>query len=290
MFQKVFKQTQLILVMNLKSILFGDNWKFTVNMFVTKFGSLINTEGVNLNILTPKQTIAYLKKTNKSLLRWGDADTRICYKGKIYYQDYREELRDKYLDMLKNYSEKSPFLLAIPSKINLSNKELGPEIRYWFMTKQLFDKYGKKEVPYGDSLLFYSREIGIEDMQELWHNSKGIILIHFNRAVYEYFQTKYPDKKLFYIKVPEKNSFDYLNAYDVQIKDFISANNFKSTDVKIIISAGMLARILGYKLSNEGYTVYDTGVLLGNTENEKNQILTKAKQLNKKIEVFNTPK
>lgn len=255
----------------LKYFLFQQNIKFTTNLIKNRFSRIIHKKGIDINILTPEESFKYLKKTNKSLIRWGDADSMLFYHGNVYYQHYKKGLTENYLKILKNYNDKSPYLLAIPSKIKMSNEELGNELKYWALTKELFRKHKNKNSTYGDSLLFYSRKISLKDMETLWIDSKHIILIHFNNDVYKYFIKKYPKKKTFFIKIPEHNSYDFYEAYKTQVEDYIKSENIQKKDLKIIICAGSLARIFGYEFSKK-YVVYDLGTLLGNTEFEKKNI------------------
>ena len=80
-----------------------------------------------------------------------------------------------------------------------------------------------------------------------------VVLIHNDKKWAKALEQEYGIKVLF-LEIPENNAYKKLDEIE---KKIYKADPDKL--IKILISAGPMAKVLAYRLSQKGYTVYDTG-------------------------------
>src|SRR5210317_1229697 len=97
----------------LYEVFFKNNISFGLNLLVAKLDCMIHTKKTPLNILSSEKTIKHAIYNKKSILRWGDGDTRIALGGNMYYQKHSNKLQNELQSILK-YTSDEPYLLCIP--------------------------------------------------------------------------------------------------------------------------------------------------------------------------------
>lgn len=246
--------------------LFTDNTPiYFPNLIRVKLYNRAHPEGTPVRILSPSDTIAYVQKTGKCLLRWGDAEPRLLLGGHLYYQHTSPEIRAKLREILHGYSDASPYLWCIPSKVKRTRADLARtgEAKNWESSKFIYGRYANKAAVYGDSLLFYSKQVNYTDARVLWQRYKALIVVHHDPAAYEQIQAAERGKQTSLIQVPDREGFALLDVVKRQIKDTFTKRKYSKQDCAIILSGGTLAKILVHDLSKEGYRLFDIGTLFG---------------------------
>lgn len=241
------------------------------DFFMSRFKKLIkvlsNINPVRYKSLTIEQTIDELIKNKKSLIRFGDGETAICVGRGIYFQEFETELQLGLLQILKEYDNNSPYLLALPNEF-LSDylfKVPFSKILLWTETRNLIRKYIHNQDVVGDAFLFRKyimddkKKIGIE---KLWEEADHIICIGGNldsdmmgRLFYE--------KEVRNIHISPQNGFsDYAKVLTQVENIFSSSKNMKKNNSVVIVSAGPVAKLLAFNLCKKGSRVYDVGFLM----------------------------
>jgi len=212
------------------------------------------------HFLSSKETIDYVYDKNKSIIRLGDGEFNIILGGKVHYQDYNPELQKEMLQIIKQYTMDSPYLLCVPYKyFSNSNLVLNKRvlISCWSTSKQTFKKYIKKDVFYGDAFVF-SKNNSRNTYQRIWEKYSAIILVHNNKKyLKELFDLK--KQRCFFVEVPSKNSYDFINKIEQEIKKTYEINNLSRKNTVVLLSAGPTAKVLVYRLSLKGYKMIDCG-------------------------------
>jgi hypothetical protein len=247
----------------------GNDPRYLANLAVNKLRSRRHPEGLGLKIMSPKETLNAIVKSKKSFIRWGDADARLILMGNIYYQTATSKVKKELVDMVTSYTPNSPFILCIPSKVNLHDKDMTQKDRETYaICKNVLRKYAKKNQVYGDHLMFYTMSLSHSEIAKLWKNTPNLVIVHFDQSIFKKFSRMNKGKKCFFIKVPEKNTFFEQRRVISEIEEIYRKNGLNSKNAKVLLSAGSGARAIIKKISEKGYIAYDMGTYFGITKYE----------------------
>ena len=217
---------------------------------------LLSPFKTKIKILKDDEMIDYVTKNNISIIRYGDGEFRIIESKKgIHYQDFNQELCREMEELFYSYSDKSKYLLSVPYFFNEDIKWY-KKMPYSFTScfakcRLFFRKKHNKNMIYGDAFLFKKGNKKI--YEKLWKNEKKLILVHNDIKWAKSLEQEY-NIKVEFIEIPKKNSYDEIDNIQNEIKRM---NKDKKT--KVLISAGPMSKALIYRLSKEGYIIYDTG-------------------------------
>ena len=208
-------------------------------------------------ILNSVDTVKFVKKNKKSIIRYGDGEFRIMLTSKnIDYQKASAKLSNDLIKIVDSYNNDSNYLLCLPPFLK--------ENIIWYFLKQskytlcfsiwrLFFKKKMKKMIYGDAFLFKNGNLNV--YESLWKDSKNIILVHNNVKWANALKSRYKCNVEF-IEVPSENSYDKIDSiYDKIIQKL----NSSKMEYTILISAGPMAKVLVYRLAKVGIVSYDTG-------------------------------
>lgn len=215
---------------------------------------------VNAEILNPEDTIAYMKKTGKSFLRLGDGEFNLLLGRDVHYQKFSPELKQEIHLILQDYNENLPYIVAVPHQyFSNSNRVLNRRvlISCWSIPKQIFRKYAKPDIVYGDAFLFAKNHRKL-DYAKLWRNIPNVIVVH-NKP--EYLQGAYDPEtqKGFFVQIPPCNTYEAIDETEEQIKAVYAGNNLDVHKTVILLSAGPAAKVLVKRMSSQGYYLIDCG-------------------------------
>lgn len=212
-------------------------------------------------ILDSKETVNLQMNTKKSLIRFGDGEFNLLNKKDVHYQKYSPKLVSELKIILQEYSNKSNYIIAVPyyyfSNNNrvLNNRLL---ISCWSIAKTVFKNNMKNDVPYGDAFLFSKDNKESFIYEKLWESYTNIIFVHNNKSYSKAISLK-DNQKLFYVRVPNKNSYEKINDIQIDIEKIFVSNNLNKKDSIILISSGPAAKVMIYNLSKKGFLCIDTG-------------------------------
>lgn len=210
----------------------------------------------NVKIYCDEQLVDYILKNNKSLVRFGDGEFRIIDKKKgIHYQDYNDKLHKELSDIYFNYDKNSHYILSIPYILNQNvfefRKNKWEIIDAHSRSRLFFLRTCRRTNIYGDAFLFSL--LNESTYSKLWSQEKEVLLIHNDIKFAQIFEKKYGISVKF-IGIPSKNAY---NVIDDIYNKIYSLN--KDKKLKILISAGPMAKPLVNRLANNGFIAYDTG-------------------------------
>lgn len=229
------------------------------------YSLLATYRGVESSILNAEDTTELLLK-GKSLIRFGDGEFGI-YRGKsIHYQSWSVALQDEFVRIkndFENEGENCSYLLAVPRKyVQCSSLDLCKKrvlASSWAESRLFFKSNFNLSLVYGDAFLF--EKANNEIYSQLWNHpsdKRTIIFVHNNPLYAELFRKKY-ERDLVYVQCPAKNAFAEIDKLLDHIHEVINNNNFSSTNVQLVISAGPAGKVLVYHLSKLGYSCIDAG-------------------------------
>lgn len=220
---------------------------------------LLSFPASRARILSAEETIEYIKKNHKSLIRYGDGEFKILNGQDVHYQQYNQELHVELEKIICEYQEESPYLLCMPHKyFGNNNFVLNSRvlISCWGKPKRMFQKYAKQDVVYGDAFIFAKNNKEI--YHNLWNNYSNIILVH-NDEKYLHSASGLEGQKGYYVKVPNCNSYGEIDNIEKEIITIYEDNDLMKENTVILVSAGPMAKALVFRLAENGYFAIDCG-------------------------------
>lgn len=211
--------------------------------------------------LNAERTIENLITQEKSIIRFGDGEFRILLnKRGIEYQQFNPSLQEELRKIIKEYSDNSPYILAMPSSMftksilwYLKNKKI--YIDCFGFYRFYFRYFMNKKCTYGDAFCFSLNNEKI--YSKLWSSDDIIIFVHRDKRFAEKFQKQYNIETKF-IKIPSKEAYSEVESTIDRIKEEIIKLP-QNKKCKVLISAGPAAKSIVYSLSKNNIIAYDTG-------------------------------
>jgi len=212
-------------------------------------------------IMTIEETINYIKRTRRSVIRLGDGEFNILNGKSIHYQNHSPKLSDQLQQIINEYIENYPnidYLLCMPKEYLtpngfrfILNRKL---ISSWAYSRFVFKKKYDLDIEYGNSFIFGRGNELI--YSNIWNSPDvtRVIFVHNSKSYGEIFNERY-NIETKTIVIPEKNAFDSIEKTYLSIKENI--DDFDKT--LVLISAGPSAKVLTWKLSKDGIWAIDTG-------------------------------
>lgn len=233
---------------------------------IKKFICFLN--GNKYNILSPTETLKYIKNKKISFARFGDGEMDIILGGNIGFQDDDIELKKRLEEVLQCNNQE--LLIGIVDALNYRSLKLltTDSKKFWinnlYNTRKTWDKYLNKNQCYGNAnvtrfyMRFRDKKLSKEIMNEfkkIWDNRKVIVVEgRYTRfgVGNEILSNALSVQR---ILCPEKNAFNKYN----DILEFCKEISDEAT--LFILALGPTATILAYDLSLCGFQAIDLGHL-----------------------------
>ena len=204
-------------------------------------GGNVLKNGLQGIFLNPSETIEYILKNGKSLIRWGDGETCILRDMDIYFQKSSPALKSHLYKILESYRQnETAFLLALPTGfLQMSDQQLHQLKLYniWEHTRKLFSIYCSRGKTYGDAFVFRPdpavKTASNKEIARLWKDTEHIIFIHSNKQYYKDFQ-RCLKKPIYFIQIPENDAFDQYTSIYQEVLELIRKQNLRKDRVKIL--------------------------------------------------------
>lgn len=204
-------------------------------------------KGTNANIMNTADTIDYILKEKKSVIRFGDGEFNFFRGYGVKYQKYRDEILNEFENIISQYDENSKFLLCVPKTFfEMNGFELLRNRQYflcWSYARYCFNKKFKKDVLYGDAFIFAKQNKSL--YAKLFNNAEieNVIFVHNNEKFAKELEHTY-NKKVYFIKTPENDSF--FENKEILKKIIYQYNNLEK--VLVIISSRSKWENLGKRI------------------------------------------
>lgn len=262
MSQKIIKNQRATNQFKIKRTLRAKILKRLADIF-----NFLYKKGMCYNALDSYNSLDLLLLTRKSYIRLGDGEFRIIAGFDQANQQYHPELRKGLIKIIKQYRPDSKYFLGLTNwnltaDINTLKKRKSYGIwRYARFFLWRFSIHKKSKMPYLETDMFRVGEVGLSnsEIERIWLPYEYIIIVHNSKEYFEWFKNKYPLKKMFFVKIPERDFFFVLNEKEQEILNIINYHKIPKEKLIILIAAGPGGKILCYNLINRDFYVCDMG-------------------------------
>jgi hypothetical protein len=195
-------------------------------------------------------------QSGKSFIRFGDGEIHIINGGSIGYQKYDKELDSKLKKILKYFSPKSKYIVALPTPILFTNQELNKSenrLRLWLPVKIAFYRWCNENLSYADAHIFYFKNFFKDNIEDYLKNKK--IIIHTNRENIKIQKNNLESRFsiLGFVESLSENSFSQFIQDKDSVENIVKSymrNGGSLDDIVLITAAGPMSKVLCFELSN----------------------------------------
>jgi hypothetical protein len=244
--------------------------RYRFNKVYAAIFNSIYRDGLRYHALTPEESLQILLQTRKSLIRFGNGESEIMVGSGMGTQEYHKDLRRGLIEIIKNYSPQSNYLLALTNwQLCKSVDELkatpGKKAYYiWRFMRYLYWRLGmdKIDMPFLEADMFRIGPVGLkkEEIKTLWQGISNIIIVYNSKKHFDLFRKEHKDKNVFFIQIPDKNFFYMIPQTRQEITDTIKGYSIDKGDLAVLVAGGPGANILCYNLcQRDGVLCYDMG-------------------------------
>jgi Glycosyltransferase GT-D fold len=210
------------------------------------------------HLFTEAELARHIKK-GKSVLRIGDGEINLMLGLRNHYQTFVPELRTYLKTMVATYRTDSPYMVAVPKFINMTNTELKQigKFNVWMPLKVMFSLYFPKRVGYLDAHVFYYDEY-FERVIGPAISSYKILLVTKQETIDKQRQNKkVPFTHWEALPTPESEMLGQKEVIQQAIVDFVQLH--KDERVIVLLAAGPVGKWIGYELALSGIQCLDIG-------------------------------
>ena len=189
------------------------------------------------------ESLNELLKSRKSLIRWGDGESKIFFGGDLYFQPNSISLFLSLRKIVKKYNKDSAYYIAMPNAFLRTDKDsLKNQNKYylWLYSRYIFSKYFSNKKMFFLSSFMFREESNLKNdvIEQLWEMETHIFFLHNNYKYYIDFCKKYPSKKVLFVEVSSANSYKQFNNTIKTIKINILNNMISKNNLCVLVSAG----------------------------------------------------
>jgi len=218
--------------------------------------------------LSNDEVLNIANNEGKSIIRWGDGETNFYFYGNTASQKMSFKYVSELRRILDDYSGNSPYILCIPNEKQLVLNYRTIFKSPWRDTSALLSRKLDRKAVFGESFLFRNpknfqknrivdNDINIlkSKVNYLVENRNRIFLISSKVEHLDLFKFENREK-VHQILVPR---IDGLNDLETICNQIFSDSQRITTDDIFIVSAGILGKILTFRISLKGFTAIDVG-------------------------------
>lgn len=204
-------------------------------------------------------------KNGKSLIRLGDGEIFLATEGDLPGQKGGKELSIFFNDIInytntKEYEDgNSSFLLGINIRyLEMSNKKIRDIglSRCYIPYRIYFTNYFNNKAKYFDSHIFYENNTFVDYIAPHLKGRDVIFVSGKSNLDYVKSHEKGLDFKVKYIESLEENSFQMLDEIQEKIREIYKCNK----NIRVVLAAGPVSKVVAFNLSKEGVICYDVGM------------------------------
>jgi hypothetical protein len=210
-------------------------------------------------------------KKGRSFLRMNEGEIHIMNGGSIGvgvgYQKYEKGIEKSFREMIKNYSNESPYIIGLAKVyINETNSKLKQiftlanqqHFYVWMPIKVVFKIMFPKNVIYGDSHAFYYDNYFQNNVEE-YLLDKYLVVVSKKENIDSFKNNKnIPFKDVVFVETPSVDSY---SVYERICFDIIKALEAIPKDRKsvLLVSTGPTSKQIIYEFSKKGQQGLDIG-------------------------------
>ena len=246
----------------------------------------LSKSALNYTMLDDEAALSYMEEKDLGIIRWGDGETNIAYGFSIMTNGQVYQKRDPNLccilnEIVETYSPDARYLLALPNQfLSKDAKDLTKAERIlWANTRFYFQKRIKPGVCYADAFLFRNIIIQGKDREQLMarlvRRKQNVILVSGNAIYDEQITMALSEKKVYEIRIPERNAFSDCDEIMERINKIIADGQLYPEDTCLLIGGGPAGKVLAYRYAQKGFSCFDLGFFLNPAPIEKKYNLRK---------------
>lgn len=200
--------------------------------------------------------------SSKSVIRIGDGEIGLLNGGQVSYQKYEKLLADNIRLCITNYSNKTSYLLAIPSFVEYTNQDLKQTkggLVCWLPLKVMYRQIFNKNAKYVDAHFFYYKK-NVDILIEKYLFKKNLVI---NTTEENFKKISSGNRKLNilkYVEAVSPNPFVRFDSTKDEIQDAIDSYKGDKKDIVIILSSGPMSKALAYFFSMQSVQCIDIGL------------------------------
>lgn len=205
--------------------------------------------------LTDSAAIQYLIENEGSLIRWGDGESAYLVGRGIYHQTWNFR---SWLRVLQILDERSSILLAVPYEAVCCEGRIRDVPLKWRLTSYICARYLLPRSRIADAMIFRP-EGGLpnQEIERLWIDSEVVVFVHSNYKYYVDFRDRYRHISVEYVHVRAANACDDVCSTVAQVLAILAKQ--RPCKARILVSAGIAAKIIVYELALSGAVAFDMG-------------------------------
>lgn len=244
---------------------------FRINRFMVTIFNFFCRGSLCYHSLSSEESLEILLKTKKSYIRLGNGESEIIVGLDTRTQLYSKKLKKGLLEIIMHYSPQSNYLLGLTNwNLTKSVDELKAtpkkyKYKMWRYMRYIFFKYSmnKIDMPFLEADMFRIGQVGLtrNKIERLWANIPNIIMVNNSEEYFRWFNEEYKNKRIYFVKIPDKNFFSVLLETQKKINRLVKDNKICKEDFVVLVAGGPGAKILCYNLcqKDENYLCYDMG-------------------------------
>jgi len=230
--------------------------QYRFNKVFTEIFNFFYRKGLNYHALSAEESLQMLLETKKSLIRFGNGESEIMVGSGMGTQEYHRDLRKGLIEIIKDYSPRSNYLLALTNwQLRKSVDELkatpGKKAYYiWRFMRYLYWRLGmeKIDMPFLEADMFRIGPVGLkkEEIKKLWQNISNLIVVYNSKRHCELFRKDHAGKNIFFVQIPDKNFFYVIYQTYNEIMDIIGKYHINKRDLAVLVAGGPAGKVLCY--------------------------------------------
>jgi hypothetical protein len=195
-----------------------------------------------------------------SIIRFGDGEINLMLDLKNHYEKFSPALKASMQNIVRAYTHNSPYLLALPRFINMSNTELKSigKFNVWLPLKVMFLLAFPKHVGYMDAHSFYYDGYFEEVIAPVIADKVIIYITRPETIEKQTRNSRIPWKRVVAVETPEHDAFGIVDEIKKKIDNELS--KWKKEDVVLLVAMGPTGKHLIFEYARQGIQGIDVGV------------------------------
>lgn len=214
---------------------------------------------------TQEEFVKEIKK-GRSFLRLNEGEMHLINGGNIHYQVYEKGLEKSFRELIKNYSDKAPYIIGLAKiYVNETNAhaKVDPKkgiahLYTWMPIKVMYRIAFPKNAIYGDAHAFYYDNFFQENIESYLMDKHIVVVSNIDNINAFKDNKNIPFKNVSFIETPKENSYASYSSIYKDIEKMLETIPKEEKPV-LLVSAGPTSKQIVYEFSKKGVTGYDIG-------------------------------
>lgn len=198
-------------------------------------------------------------RRGRSLIRFGDGEINLLLGLRNHYHGYDPKLRRMLKEIVKEYDDKKPYILAVPKFLNYSNAELRQvgRLNLWMPFKTMFMLLFPKQARYTDAHCFYYTGYFERFVAPAIEGKRVIFVTNEATLARQRTNPAFPWKDSIEISTPNEEALAVYETVRAELYKTLSQG--RNGEFVTLISMGPAGKYLAKELAEAGYQAIDLG-------------------------------